>query len=102
GKASWQGRSSELAGDHRAPRLDEAGERLAYGARVLHLNTWHPQTDDGRSHHQAVVLVGVEAPAVQLTRVDAQPVGGFADPGAQPAELGRQRGEPVGFVTPQV
>ncbi len=49
-----------------------------------------------------VVGVGAEAAAVQVRRPDVEPVLGLGDVAAEPVELGRQRGEPVGLVPADV
>src|SRR5690606_16912305 len=48
------------------------------------------------------VLVGVPEASVQRTRFDGQTVFEFGDGAAQGVDLGSQRREPVGLVSPQV
>ena len=80
------------------PQVRELGHRLRDGADVLDDEPGHGQPEHRRGHDHAVVGVGVEGPAVQRPRRDAQPVGGLVDLGAEPAELGAQGREPVGLV----
>ena len=58
--------------------------------------------DDRAGVGHPVVVVGVEHAAVQRCRPQAEPVVVLGDVRPESAELGRERGEPVGLVAAEV
>ncbi len=100
--ASAQSPASALAEQHVRPHPRKVGQRLGRGADVLDLDAGHAQPDDGTRRCHSVIRVGAPDPAVQRPGRDEQAVGRLLALAAEAVDLGAQRGQPVGFVAPQM
>ena len=91
-----------IAPEHPGPQVGEVRQRLRRRRHVLDLHALHREADDRAGRRHAVVLVGVEDPAVQPARADVQAVGALRDVTAEFVDLLGERGQPVRLVQAQM
>ena len=82
--------------------VEEVGPGLRDTARIFDDHAGRPQAGQREAHRHPVVVVGADRRGAKGPRRDPQPIVAGLDPGAEPRELGFERGHPVRLLDAQV